>query len=639
VSDVLSRLDIRGAVAGARARLPPPAIEVSHGTVFRCARFVPAIISFLVPTRDQGDVMQNDEAVRAETIRPPRLWPLYVIMLLQAVLLVLTVWTPIDNLTRFLFMMAGPAACTLLAAAWLLLFSRLRWLERPIIGAGIVLLGIASAFAVHQTMQTPLWIYGLPLAMVTVTVGLLVAGRRAPAVRTSVVLACVMIGWALFLPGRLDGFDGTYLPEFRWRWSPTPEQRLGEPDVAPAASSVHSAAIALQPGDWPGFRGPARDSRVGGTALDVDWEASPPRERWRIPIGPAWSSFAHVDGRLFTQEQRGDEEAVTCYDAESGQEIWRAAYPTRFTEIVSGPGPRATPTFAEGRLYVTGAKGALLCLDAASGQILWKRDLMRELDAPLPMWGFSASPLVTGDVVIVYAGGRDDHGLVAYDRDSGEPAWHVAGSGQNYGSAQLATLAGVELVLFTNENALLAIDPASGEVPWQHTPEGWRGAPIVQAQAIGDDRLIVAVGDGQGVARLDVAFDGGAWTITQPWTTRRLKPSFNDFVHFEGHLYGFDQKAFTCVDVETGARTWRRGRYGFGQVLLLESSAALLVLAESGEVVLVAADPTAHRELGRVEAMTAKTWNHPIVVGNRLFVRNGEEAVCYDLPGGEALEQ
>jgi outer membrane protein assembly factor BamB len=257
---------------------------------------------------------------------------------------------------------------------------------------------------------------------------------------------------------------------------------------------------------------------------------------------------------------------------------------------------------------------------------------MEELDAPLPMWGFSASPLVTHDKVIVYADGRDDHGLVAYDAVTGAPAWHAAATGMNYASAQLVTLAGVELVLFTSGTGLLALAPRTGERLWHHAPSGWRGGAMVQPQPIGGDSLIVPLGDGIGVARIDVERDGDTWEVMERWSSRRLKPSFNDFVHHDGFLYGFDQSIFTCVDAETGARVWRKGRYGFGQVLLLDEADALLVSSESGEIILVAADPTEPRELARIPAVEGKTWNHPVVAGDRLFVRNGVEAACFALP-------
>jgi outer membrane protein assembly factor BamB len=480
-------------------------------------------------------------------------------------------------------------------------------------------------------MAVTLWIYGVPLAMLLVAIVETLGKSWKITSRTSFVLSAVACGWAAFAFGRLEGFDGSYWPELRWRWQPTHEELLTEREPMRPYDGT-AASIELSATDWPGFRGANRNSRVAALRVQADWDSATPGERWRIPVGPAWSSFACVGGRLFTQEQRGDREAIICCDAETGQEIWRHEDETRFTEVVSGAGPRATPTFADGRLYAMGAKATLSCLDAATGEPIWCRDLVTELGAEVPMWGFSGSPLVTHDLVLVYVDGRDDYGLVAFDSGTGDPAWHVAGNGMNYSSAQPAELAGVELVLFGNETGLLGIEPATGEVLWQFTPSGWKGVSMVQPQPISDRSVIVPLGDGVGVARIEIQRDADAWRVTERWTSRHLKPSFNDFVYHEGHLYGFDQNIFTCVDAETGRRKWKQGRYGFGQVLLAAASSSLIVTCESGDIVLLAADPANHQELGRIQALNGKTWNHLIAVGDRLFVRNGTEAACFQLP-------
>jgi hypothetical protein len=151
---------------------------------------------------------------------------------------------------------------------------------------------------------------------------------------------------------------------------------------------------------------------------------------------------------------------------------------------------------------------------------------------------------------------------------------------------------------------------------------------------VGTDRVILPTGVGTGtrMIRLLKSTDSDALTAEEVWTTNQLKPDFNDFVTFDGHLYGFDSSIFTCLDSATGKRVWKGGRYGKGQVLLLEDSGLLLVAAENGEVVILSADPNAHEELGRFQAIDGKTWNHPVVVGDRLFIRNGQEAACYRLP-------
>lgn len=258
---------------------------------------------------------------------------------------------------------------------------------------------------------------------------------------------------------------------------------------------------------------------------------------------------------------------------------------------------------------------------------------MAELGAPLPVWGFSSSPVVAGGAVIVYAG-AGEKGWVAYGAESGELVWSLPQTGMNFSSAQLHEIDGDEWLILNGTDGIVAVDPTSGKSIWSYKPSGWQSPAMVQPHGIGPGKLIVALGDGIGLARLDVErgeTENVEWVVTERWSSRQLKPSFNDFVYFEDHCYGFDQNIFVCLDASNGVRKWKRGRYGFGQVILLRQARQLLVLSESGELVLLQADPSEHRELGRVPAIKGKTWNHPAVAGGKLFVRNGEEAACFDL--------
>jgi outer membrane protein assembly factor BamB len=546
--------------------------------------------------------------------------------MLQGVAMALSVTPSIDNSTRFIFMMAGPAVCLLLFVVWLLLASRMIWRERLYYVALALALAAVDSRLVHASMWSTLWFYGAPLTMTAITGGLLLGRSRRTIARAGLVTALLVTVWVLFGLVRLEGFNGSYHPQFVWRWA-----KSTEPPMATTASLQASDKWEVSSVEWPAFRGPAGDSRASAFGVALDWQSAQPREHWRVPIGSGWSSFAFVSGRLFTQEQRGDQELVTCYDADTGSLIWQSAHPNRFSDIVSGAGPRATPTFADGRLYTYGATAVLSCLDATAGTLVWQRDLMKEVNALLPVWGFANSPLVIGRVVIVYAGGDGENGLVAYDTVSGDPVWQIPSHGMNFSSAQRVTLSNRDLVLFGDDTGLLALEPATGKLAWKYRPAEWRGPAICQPQQDSDSSLIVPLGDGAGLARLDVRRNGETWTVIERWSSRNLRPSFNDFVYFENHCYGFDRNIFCCLDAETGDRKWRDGRYGFGQVLLPPRVGQMIVTTEGGEAVLLAADPERHREAGRVRLFEGKTWNHPVIADNRLFMRNGQEAVCLEL--------
>jgi outer membrane protein assembly factor BamB len=428
------------------------------------------------------------------------------------------------------------------------------------------------------------------------------------------------------------------IPSFAYRWSPTMEDRFldGRSSRMEARAVVAPSAdlLLLKPGDWPGFRGQARDSRVAGIRIATAWKEQPPRQVWRRPVGPGWSSFAVIGNRLYTQEQRGPDEVVVCYDADSGTELWVHKDSARFSENVSGPGPRATPTFHDGKIYTMGAKGLLNCLDAATGQFKWSRDVMKESDAKLPPWGFASSPLVSQGIVTVFGGDPAGKVVLAYDATTGKPAWQ-AGKGakdyHSYCSLQPARLAGVEQLVISTAAGLMAFHPTRGDVLWQYDWPEEMVARIVQPTIVGDSDVLIGTGFGMGTRRVHLKRDGDKWTTEEVWSTKAFKPYFNDQVVSGDHAYGFDSTFFACLGLADGKVKWKERGYGGGQVLLLADQDLLLVLSESGKVALVEASPEKLKEVASFQALEGKTWNHPVIAHGKLFVRNGETMACYQL--------
>ena len=243
---------------------------------------------------------------------------------------------------------------------------------------------------------------------------------------------------------------------------------------APDKPSLTAAPAEARTGaDWPGFRGPDRNDIVRGVRINTDWTASPPVELWRRPIGPGWSSFAVQGDLLYTQEQRGDDEMVSSYKVTTGQPVWRHHDTARFWEANAGPGPRGTPTLSHGRVYTFGGTGILNALDANNGAVVWSRNAATDSHANLPDWGFSSSPLVVGDLVIVAASGT----LVAYDRATGEPRWSRPAGGEGYSSPQLLTIGGVAADVQLSGDGAIGVAPDAGTLLWEHA---WPGFPIVQ---------------------------------------------------------------------------------------------------------------------------------------------------------------
>jgi outer membrane protein assembly factor BamB len=282
-------------------------------------------------------------------------------------------------------------------------------------------------------------------------------------------------------------------------------------------------------------------------------------------------------------------------------------------------------------LYTFGATGILNSLDAANGNVIWTRNAGKDAKREIPGWGFSSSPLVVDDVVIVAASGK----LVAYDLANGNPRWFGPNSKGAYSSPQLVNLNGVPQVLFMSGTGTTGFNPTDGKVLWQYKIAG---VPIVQPAIVPEngDVLITDSETGpKGLRRVAVEKAGGSWKTKEQWTSIGLKPYFNDFVVHNGHAYGFDGSYLSCIDLKDGERKWKGGKYGNGQLLLLADQDVMLILSEQGELALVSAKPDQFTELGRVPAISGKTWNHPALVRDTVFVRNGEEMAAFKLAATE----
>jgi outer membrane protein assembly factor BamB len=444
----------------------------------------------------------------------------------------------------------------------------------------------------------------------------------------AVVLALAAFGATKAL--RLAGtVDGTGLPKLAWKWTSAHTAPL----AAPVAATTLAPASDLP--DVPQFFGANRDGVVKGAALARDWSATPPKQLWRQPIGAGWSAFAVVGGRAFTQEQRGEDEAVTCYDVRTGQLVWMHTEPAHFTQWQGGEGPRATPTVDRGQVFAIGATGILQCLDAATGQLVWKRDILGEYNLKNLIWGVSASPLVFDDTVVVTGGLTDGPTVLAFRRTTGEPLWKSGSDKASYASPILATLAGQRAILSVNAASLTAHDPTTGDLlldfPWSDDKWPKAAQPVV----LDGDRVFLSAGYGIGCQLLKIdATSEGKLAATQLWKNNRLKTQFNSVAVRDGFFYGLDDGLLACVEIATGERKWKDGRFGSGQTLLVDD--LILVQSEQGPVVLAAAQPDAYHELGRLPALSAKTWNHPTLAGHFLLLRNDQEAVCYELPTAAA---
>lgn len=565
--------------------------------------------------------------------KPLRIWPPVLLML--AIIPCRLLPSLVEDGGPMIWMVPafGPALCGLLIMLWWLVASRATIAERFVGILGVIIAAAATFALIDKSMFGPaVLVLVIPAGTLAFGVGAILCHRMLSFRRTiiAVLLACIGFGSTTLL--RSDGLWGNFALGLHFRWAPSSEDVVLRQESKPRSADVASDALteAIAHPEWPAFRGPNRDGEEQGSAVATDWSATPPKQLWKIPVGPGWSSFAVAGPVLFTQEQRGAFETIVCYATDSGQTVWTRQVESRFEDPLGGPGPRATPTIADGALYAFGAKGILLKLNPVTGDILWQQDIKKVADREPPIWGFSSSPLVVNDVVVVHAGGKGDKGVLAFNVSDGDLAWSAGSGDHSYSSPQLSTVAGEQVILMETNTGLNILDPASGksrlDYDWKF--ENYRAC---QPQVIDGDSILLET-PATGTRRIRISQSDDQWKADEVWTTRNLKPEFNDLVIYQGHAYGFDSGIFTCIDLVTGNRKWKGGRYGKGQVLLVKDCGLLLIAGEQGELVLVKADPKQSTELGRIQALEGKTWNHPVLIGDRLYHRNSQEAACYRLP-------
>ncbi len=573
--------------------------------------------------------------VSGKVFRPLRAWPALVLALLMVAARFGPEMLEDGSAKYWMVSVFGPMLCCLLLLIWWLAASRATWRERVFGFLGLVAAGALSVVLAHPTMRGAATSYfTLPIGFFLFALASVILRRARPLVRSGMAVLLAFAGFAVSIFLRNDGMTGDYKFAFHSRWRRTAEETMlaAQKPEAPKIKEqveVNSLTNGLAHPEWAEFRGPDRAGRSLAAKISTNWSAQPPKEIWKILVGPGWSSFTVAGRMIFTQEQRGPNEAVVSYDADSGKEIWKTEIEARLDDPMGGPGPRATPTVADSALYAAGSTGALLRLNAVTGEIVWQKELTRVADSRVPMWGFADSPLVLGTNVIVYGGGGEK-GLLAFDTTSGDLRWSAPCPIDSYGSPQLNKILDEDSILVLSKSGLLLLDPANGKVRLDYE---WKIPQYraLQPHVVGNDTILLPTGMNMGTRAIRIKKSGGQYSAEELWTSRHLKPDFVDLVSYEGHAYGNDGGILTCIDLKTGERKWKGGRYGKGQILLLEKSGLLLVLSEQGQVVLVAADPSEHREVASFQALEGKTWNHPVLVRDRLYVRNSEQAAAFKL--------
>lgn len=451
----------------------------------------------------------------------------------------------------------------------------------------------------------------------------------------------------LFRP-RLDGS----LAVMRWEprfWSDRVEQMVSD-----------DATISLEPTrdlDFPQFLGPNRNGRIENSRLVLSDLKTQLKLVWKQPIGQGCSGFVASGGFAFTMAQNEGDELVVCYELATGKSKWIYRHPARHDDPLSGVGPRSTPTIHEDKIYALGAKGMLVCLDVTNGDPIWKIDLPKHLGIEVTesyrpkgtiqneqitaIFGRSASPLVYENLVVVPAGGPkegDSVSLIAFEKSTGREVWRGGTQPLGYASPMVAEIHGENQILITNESSVAGHDPKTGSELWNHPWPGNsdRDASTSQPVDCGNNKILLTKGYGGGAQMIEVVkVSPGVFSVKTLWRNPQvLKTKMTSALIDGDHAFGLSDRILECVDLKTGKRIWKKGRYGHGQMILVNGQ--LLVHGEKGFLANVLADPTAYNEISRVDTVDGICWNTVCLYGDHILVRSDLEAACFMIENVES---
>lgn len=397
--------------------------------------------------------------------------------------------------------------------------------------------------------------------------------------------------------------------------------------------AVFSGEIAekIPQSDWPQWRGQNRDGISSEKAILTNWPDTGPEKIWRIEIGEGFSGISAANGALFTMWDEGEGQFLVRLDAGTGKEQWRFRISEQFQNQY-GNGPRSTPLVNEGIVYAISADGHLAAVESENGELQWGYDLAKSFGSQIPGIGYSSSPLIEEDLLIVEIGGKEGFAFAAFNKDSGELAWHSQTDLPAYSSPIITELHGERQAVFLSADGLFALSPSDGERMWQYS---WKtrcpstGIPLNTATPvfIHPDKIFISSGYGtvSGGAMVQINKTEKAYSAETVWSTDQMKNLVNSSVYFEGHIYGFDKAILKSIDAKTGEEKWKARGYGRGSLILADGH--LIALGERGNLGLIEATPEAYRLISSAEVLEGKSWTSPTLANGKLYLRSTKEMV------------
>lgn len=373
--------------------------------------------------------------------------------------------------------------------------------------------------------------------------------------------------------------------------------------------------------DWPQWRGPDLNGISKETGWTTAWPKEGPAQLWKASVGIGFSSLAVAQGRVFTLGNTDETDTVFCFDAETGRELWRHAYPCALDPTYYEGGPGSTPTVEAGKVYTLSKRGHLFCFEAATGKVVWQTNLLEGLHAGKPRWGFASSPLVQENLLILNVGGAG----TAVEKETGKVVWTSNTNTSGYATPMPFTSGGAPAVAIFAAKALVGVAVKDGKLLWEHPwPTRWEinnADPILVGDAV-----FVSSFD-RGCALLEL---GAAKPIVS-WENKNMANHFNSCVFLGGYFYGVNgntdqpEKDFRCLDLAKGELKWKHDGLGLGSVMAADGK--LIILSERGELIVTAASPESFKPLARAQVLGGKCWTTPVLASGRIYCRNAQGTV------------
>ena len=380
-------------------------------------------------------------------------------------------------------------------------------------------------------------------------------------------------------------------------------------------------------GDWDQIRGPHRDGVSQETGLVRGWGETGPLELWRVAVGPGFSGISVAGSRIYGMDSDETTEYVFSREARTGQEVWRVKVGDFFKELY-GDGPRSTPAIHGDRIYVLSSRGRLMALHTGNGAEIWKVDFQDAFESKLPNWGFSSSPLVLEDQLIVETGGSGPRAVSSFDAQTGQLNWSAKDDKIVYSSPQVMDCNGVRQLIFLTKTQLFALDTQGNQL-WS-TPFGNpNGVSPALPLFVAPDLIFVSASYDAGAKVVRMKPDGPSVSVETVWESQVMRNHFSTSVVQDHYVFGFDKTMFKCVDARNGEQQWVRR--GLGKGSLIQADGMLIALSERGKLHLVEVDATAYKELASHQILSGRCWTQPSLADGRLYLRNLKEMVCLDL--------